>query len=356
MPSVVIVGAGIGGLATAIAMEQHGWDVRVLERWPEVVGVGAALGLWPEAQEVLEEIGVGDAVLAEALPYRDATIRNAHGRWLSDLPLRRIERTSGRPVVLISRARLMAIMLQKLGDRVAIDTGVSVKSVSELQSSADLVVGADGLKSTVRQLLFSDEAKPRPAGFTAWRGVVEDEVEEYGEHWGRGLMFGMTPMEPGRTNWYAAVGKEHMEKVDAVTAPIGLSPLFESWPAQITTALINSSAGSLLRHDVYDLSPHLKSYASGKVVLIGDAAHAMTPSLGQGACQALIDAGALARELQNASGAGTVEAALLRFDALRRKPTQRSVVMSRRLSKLAMARNWRRTRDVIMRASSPLAR
>lgn len=357
MPSAVIVGAGIGGLATAIGLHRSGWDVSVYERWPEVVGVGAALGLWPEAQAVLEEIGVGEAVLSEALPYRHATIRNWQGSRLSDLPLSRIERTWGRPVVLISRARLMAIMLEALRDRVDIHTGVAVDSVAEFQRSADLVVGADGLRSTVRGLHFSDQAQPVPAGFTAWRGVVEDDVDEYGEYWGQGLMFGMTPMEPGRTNWYAAVGREHMPRVNNVERPKDLAVLFDSWPPAIMTALLKSDASSLLRHEVFDLAPHLESFVSGNVVVIGDAAHAMTPSLGQGACQALIDAGVLVREVQRCvQEGGAIAMGLGRFDAQRRRPTQRAVVMSRRLSKLAMARNWTGTRDVMMKASAPLAR
>ncbi|MEV4393352.1 FAD-dependent monooxygenase [Nonomuraea sp. NPDC049607] len=325
--TAVIVGAGIGGLATAVGLRRAGWEVSVLERWPEIRPEGTALGIRPVAQAALDRLGLGGELRRRTVPYRSAQIRRPDGRRLTDLPLERIERKGGAPVLMLSRVSLMEMLLDAVGGS-TVETGADITVPEALRSRYDLVVGADGLRSTVREAFFGAAARPRYSGIVAWRGVAGFEPPVYGETWGAGQVFGITPQEPGSTNWYAAVAtpEGHRESLEELRAR------FSGWHSGVVRVLAEADDGSVLRHEIYDLSPRLRSFVSGNAVLVGDAAHAMTPSLGQGACQALLDAAALTSCLGEARDLGS---ALRRYDGLRRRPAQRVVAMSRLMTRVA---------------------
>ncbi|MFI6485543.1 FAD-dependent monooxygenase [Nonomuraea sp. NPDC050663] len=325
--TAAIVGAGIGGLATAIGLRRHGWQVTVLERWPRIHPEGTALGMRPDAQAALAELGLLDELRRRTVPYRDAHIRTPTGRRIARLPLERIEQKGGSPVLMLSRPSLMTMLLDALGENV-VRTGTDITDLRALRDDHDLVVGADGLRSMVRTSSFGTTTEPAYSGIVAWRGVAGFTPPSYGETWGAGQVFGITPQEPGSTNWYAAVATEEgrEETLDELRAR------FTGWHDPITRILAEADERSVLRHEIYDLSPHLRSFVTGNVALVGDAAHAMTPSLGQGACQALLDAAALTDCLGSGRDVAT---ALREYDARRRKPSQRIVTMSRWMTKLA---------------------
>lgn len=349
--SAAVVGAGVGGLSAAVGLARAGWSVTVLERWPEVVGTGAALGLWPEAQTALAELGLGPALDAVAVPYLGAALRDPTGRRLTPLPLARIRRRTGRDVVLTSRVTLVRLLLEAAtAAGVAVRTGTAITDPDGLAAGHDVVVGADGLRSAVREAYFPGAAAPRDAGFTAWRGSVAGETGAYGETWGAGRVFGLTPMEPGRTNWYAAVRGEQ-PRADAATALRDLRDGYAGWADPIPAVLAATDPASLLQHRVFDLAPALPSYVSGNAVLLGDAAHAMTPMLGQGACQAVVDGVALAGELRDADDVAT---GLRRYDARRRPVTQRLVTASARAARVSLAQRHLGARDALLRAAAPL--
>jgi 2-polyprenyl-6-methoxyphenol hydroxylase-like FAD-dependent oxidoreductase len=338
--TAAIVGAGIGGLATAIGLRRIGWEVTVLERWARVNPEGTALGIRPEAQAALARLGLGRELLARTVPYRQAGIRTPRGRLIAALPLDRIEREGGSPVLMLSRISLMDLLLGTLGES-AVRTGTKIADPEALRGQYDLVVGADGLRSTVRRAYFGTGSRPRYTGIVAWRGVARTSPPFYGETWGAGQVFGITPQEPGSTNWYAAVStpEGHRETLGELRAR------FAGWHEPIPRILAEADEAAVLRHEIYDLSPHLKSFVTGNVALVGDAAHAMTPSLGQGACQALLDADALATCL---GAAGDAESALRAYDAERRRPAQRVVTRSRLMTRLAGHRR-EAPRNLLMR-------
>jgi 2-polyprenyl-6-methoxyphenol hydroxylase-like FAD-dependent oxidoreductase len=349
--SGAVVGAGVGGLSAAVGLARAGWSVTVLERWPQVVGTGAALGLWPEAQSALAELGLGPALDAVAVPYLGAELRDRSGRRLTPLPLARIRRKTGRDVVLTSRVTLMRLLLDAAtGAGAVVRTDTAITDPAALAAEHDVVVGADGLRSAVRAAYFPGAAAPRDAGFTAWRGSVAGETGCYGEMWGPGRIFGLTPMEPGRTNWYAAVRGEQ-PRPDAAAALADLRAGYAGWAAPVPGVLAATDPADLLQHRVFDLAPALASYVSGNAVLLGDAAHAMTPMLGQGACQAVVDGVALARALTTADD---VAAGLRAYDAQRRPATQRLVSASARAARVSLARRHLGARDALLRAAAPL--
>ncbi|MCP3805166.1 FAD-dependent monooxygenase [Allokutzneria sp. A3M-2-11 16] len=321
----VVVGGGIGGLASAVALTRSGWQVEVLERAAEFGEVGAGLAVQPNALRALDALGLGDAVRERASTEAPAGIRAPSGRWLSRTDPGELRRRYGQ-WAMVHRADLLEILHAAIPAD-ALRPGVDVHEVrrdgtvlhSGGTSTGDLVVGADGIRSITRRSVWGEAPAPRYAGYSTWRAISNVPVRESVETWGRGERFGYSPLPDGRTYFYAVVNAPEGEEGGADE----LRRRFAHWHDPIP-ALVNAVEGTaLLRHDTYEL-PNLSSYVAGKAALVGDAAHAMTPNLGQGACQALEDAVVLAA----ADG-------LAEYDRLRRPRTQMVVRRSHRLGVIA---------------------
>jgi 2-polyprenyl-6-methoxyphenol hydroxylase-like FAD-dependent oxidoreductase len=340
--TAVVVGAGVGGLATAIGLRRAGWRTSVLERRPELEHYGAAFALHPPAQDALDRLGVGEAVIRRAVPYRGARIRTPDGRVLASLPMERIERRYGRPELLVPRSHLIDVLLAELaafGD-VPLVLGSPVTDPGPLLAEHDLLVGADGINSAVRTAALGTRSGPRTVGTAVWVGTADFEDGVYGETWGPGRFFGLTPVEPGRTNWYAAV--------PAADAGTPLADLFGDWHDPVPRALAATGAAARVRYEMRHLYPALPSFVhGGRTALVGDAAHAMTPNLGQGACTASLDADALTRAVA-AHGPAGLPAALRAYDRERRRSAQRTAFGARTLHRLVSTRHTR-LRDAVAR-------
>ncbi|MFH8569255.1 FAD-dependent oxidoreductase [Streptomyces sp. NPDC017993] len=341
--SAVVVGAGVGGLATALGLRRAGWAVTILERRTELERYGTAFGIHPTAQAALDRLGVGESFRARAVPYRNARIRTPQGKVMARLPLERIERKAGRPELLISRPYLIDALLAELrafGD-VPLKVGENVSDVHALLADNDLVVGADGIRSAVRAACSGGgRSGPRRLGAVAWIGVADFDSGMYGETWGPGRFFGMTPIEPGRTNWYATVPE--------ATTSQELRRMFEGWHDPIPRILAETDPATWIRYEMRHLFPALPAFVDhGKVALVGDAAHAMTPNLGQGACTAILDAEALTRAVA-AHGTAALPSALRTYDAERRRSAQRIAFASRNLHRF-MSTERTRLRDALIR-------
>lgn len=330
--SAVVVGGGIAGLAAAIALRKIGWRVQVLEQADEFGEVGAAISLWPNALRALDVLDLGDEVRRTGTPEKLGGLRESNGRWLmraDQVPASRYE-----PPILIHRADLIDILVRAL-PRHVLQTATKVRHVynedgraaaeyGDAQADAAIVVGADGIHSTVRRSLFPESKPPRYAGHTCWRFITDrfERPVELTESWGRGEGFGGGQLRDGRVYCYACAWVPEGQRCEDEFAEVRRR--FGRWHTPIPELLSRVDPQRILRNDIYDLPP-LQTYVRGRVALIGDAAHAMTPTLGQGGCQALEDAVVLAAAL---SSLQDVETALRRYDA-RRDRTQRIARQSR---------------------------
>ncbi|MGJ6967080.1 FAD-dependent monooxygenase [Streptosporangium sp. G11] len=337
--TAVIVGGGIGGLAVAVALRRRGWRVEVCERATEFTEIGAGLSLWPNALRALAALGLGDRVRELGAVEAGGGVRDRAGRWLARTDNAEIERRFGMPLVVVHRADLVRTLVEALPGKTLRpattvtgihedgDTVVAEHDRGSLR--ADVVVGADGLRSTARSLGWPGARPPRYAGYTAWRMITEPlpaPLASGAANWGRGERFGYTSMPGDRVYCFATA-----------TVPAGgagpdgewaeLRRRFGKWAEPIPTLLDAVPEADVLRHDIYDLPP-LPGYVGGRVALLGDAAHAMTPNLGQGACQALEDAVVLASCLDRAPD---IASGLACYDRRRRSRTQDVVRRSARL-------------------------
>jgi 2-polyprenyl-6-methoxyphenol hydroxylase-like FAD-dependent oxidoreductase len=324
----VIAGAGIGGLAAAVALHRRGIDVTVLEHADRPQAAGAALSVWPNALRALDRLGIGNDVRAHAALGGDSGIRRPDGRWLARSRLGpAIEARFGDPLALVHRGLLADLLLAALpadtvrygiaatGVEPGRDQAPSVLHTNGGELPADLVVAADGIRSALRPVLQPAAPGPRYAGYTAWRMVVPDPGgTEPAETWGDdGQRFAVLPIRGGHCYCYATA-----DVPAGTTFPDDADELrrrFTTWHAPIGALLAPLTRDNVLRNDIEELPP-LPAMHAGRTALLGDAAHAMTPDLGQGACQAIEDAVVLAA-LVDPSDPATVPEALVRYTTAR---------------------------------------
>jgi 2-polyprenyl-6-methoxyphenol hydroxylase-like FAD-dependent oxidoreductase len=338
----VVAGAGIGGLTAAVALRRQGWDVTVFERAAALEPVGAGLGLGPNALHALDAIGLGDEVRGFSAIEGDGGIRRPDGRWLVRTELSAITARFGDPQLMTLRADLVRLLAGRLPDG-TLRTGVTVTSVvagdanqrarvttSAGEVDAGLVVAADGIRSPIRAALFPGHPGPRYSGCTTWRFVAPRPARSPSpaETWGRGTLFGTFPLADGRVYCYAAAFAPAGTRYDDEAAE--LKRRFGGWHDPIPGLIGSVSPEQVLHDDVYWMADPLPAYHHGRVAILGDAAHAMTPHLGQGACQAIEDAVVLA----SVAGPGTTPD-LAAYTAARLRRTQQVVRGSYRAMRLS---------------------
>jgi 2-polyprenyl-6-methoxyphenol hydroxylase-like FAD-dependent oxidoreductase len=334
---VLVVGGGIGGLAAANALQRVGIEVAVFERAPELSEIGAALGVQTSAVKALRRLKLADEVIEkgeEVERYEGWAL--GRDQLLIYWPQGEISRKLGEPTLVIHRVDLLDILKQGVeGDVVNLNsnfvgyeedaTGVTAKFDDGRQERGALLIGADGIRSTVRRQLFGEPETPiRYAGFIVWRGITKFQSPLFPDglmrqYVGRGRIFGTWHVSGGRTFWIAsavmppggtdAPGGRKQEILDwYARAQDPIKPLIEATPEE-----------TILRNDTIDLKP-LTRWSSRRVTLLGDSAHACIQVTGQGAGQAIEDAAVLAKRLAGApslSDGDAIQTALASYEANR---------------------------------------
>ncbi|MBE2999560.1 FAD-dependent monooxygenase [Nocardiopsis sp. HNM0947] len=339
---VVVVGAGIAGVGAARAAHRAGHRVRVLERAPALRTGGYAIVLWPNGAAVLGDLGVDTSVVGHRLSALDA--HDARGRALVEVDTARLERRLGGPTVCVRRSELIAHLAEGLpqeafvfGARVSgIEQdagGVRVHTENGQSLTADLVVGADGVNSRVRTAVFGEgAAQAAPTGVATWQGLVRLPLELGSRSrmfMGRQGMVGLHPAGDGVVQWLIDLpwDRERSER-DPVRALAGLRERYSGWAEPVRTLL------SILGPQDVEVFPHRRHPAPlcwnrGRVALVGDAAHAMSPVMALGAGQALEDVGALTEVLAaDPGGDGDPGAALERYGRGRERRAVRAATIA----------------------------
>ncbi|MEU8653785.1 FAD-dependent monooxygenase [Streptomyces sp. NPDC048737] len=352
----VVAGGGIGGLTAAVGLSRRGWRVTVCERAPVLTGTGAGIVLAPNALRALDSIGLGPGLWAgDALPGQ-VGLRTPDGTWLSRPDGGTVSARYGLPARAVHRGFLIGTLAAALPPDV-VRLGVSVTGVADTGDTvvvrtsagdlrADVVLAADGIRSVLRGQLFPAHRGLRHAGEAGWRAVLPGAglpPQQAAETWGRGERFGVVPLADGRVYVYATT----VTTATTVSGPgarpeetdhhAELTRRFGAWHDPIPALLDRLGQRGpdpvgILRHDFHELAAPLPRMHLGRVALLGDAAHAMTPNLGQGGCQAIEDAVVAAHLLASADD---VPASLAAYTRARHRRTTRISRRSRRVGELA---------------------
>ena len=370
--TATVVGGGIAGLASAIGLAQAGWRVTVLERAPAFGEVGAGLATTGNGMTALAALGLGDASREAAYQTGTAGMVDQAGRWIMRMPDTRDDPTAVTTIWGLQRQRLHGVLraAAAAADGVELVTGADVAAVNPGTPEGDraevswrtantghragtaLIVAADGARSAVRAQLFPT-VPARYSGSTSWRAIIQDTDSEdrLVQAWGPGTEFGSLRVSPAEIYWYGYFrnpeGAVFADELAAARAR------FAGWAPWVRAMVDATPAERLMRHDVYHLPGGLPNYANGRVVFVGDAAHAMLPTAGQGAATALEDGVCVGRMIAApVRDGGDMAAALAAFDRARRprcRQIARTAIMSARFG-CDLGGGWRQpVRNAIFR-------
>jgi 2-polyprenyl-6-methoxyphenol hydroxylase-like FAD-dependent oxidoreductase len=362
--STIVVGGGIGGLSLARELTRRGLAVTVLDRAPKLVAVGAGIIMNPNAMAVLEGNGLAAAVRSESAPYLARDTFDHRGRWLATRDYRRLY-ASGRLAegALVHRAHLQqclwdgvpagTVHLDAPVTELAADPqGVRVRTEGGDTVAGDVLVGADGIRSLVRARVFGAR-EPLYLGYRSHRFVVEnrDGLEHFTEFLGRGQCVGLVPIGGGRLYVWTTFTSPRESRAVGLEDPGALRRLF----GQFTDDRVGRAFAQLVSTDAVVCTEleevRQDPWVTGRVALLGDAAHAISPGMGQGAGMAMEGAAVLAEELDRADrGEQDPAAALARYAARRHARVETIRTLSRAVIERGQLQNplacWARNRRV----------
>ncbi len=337
--SVAIIGAGIGGLTTALALKKHNITFTVYEAANELKPVGAGIILANNAMQVFRHLGIHREIERIGNPLYFTTLSQPDFSPLTRVDLKPFEQEFGVQNHTIHRADLHKILVDAVGQN-NIKLNKRLKNVSRekqqfriefednSQETHEYLIGADGIKSKVRTTLFGYEDY-RDAKQLCWRGVTEFDIPDPYKHelveaWGKGKRFGFVPLRNNRVYWYLLINKS--------MGTLSSSPLeFSGDFLPIADAVMRKTPKEkIIAAALYDLKP-FAYWSQPNVCLLGDAAHATTPNLGQGACQAVEDAYVLYKLLEK----NDLKTSIQLYPKIRLKKAHSIVNTSWKVGKLA---------------------
>ncbi len=342
--NVVIIGAGMGGLTTGIALKKFGHQVRIFEQTEKILPVGAAISLWSNGVKCLNYLGLTDKIAKlggqmDDLAYVDGLTGDVMTQF-SLLPL--IEEVGQRPYP-VARADLQNMLMDEFG-RDQIYLGKKMVSLEDKadyvevhfadgsSTQADLLIGADGTHSLTRTYVLGQQVQRRYAGYVNWNGLVEISedlapAQQWTTYVGEGKRASLMPVADGKFYFFLDVplpagldnNRDEYKKL--------LKQYFVDWCQPVQQLIERLEPQKTNRVEIHDIEPFTQFY-KGRVVILGDAAHSTTPDIGQGGCQAMEDAIYLARSLQiNTLG---LEDALRRYQNKRNERANELVLRARK--------------------------
>jgi 2-polyprenyl-6-methoxyphenol hydroxylase-like FAD-dependent oxidoreductase len=344
----VIIGAGIAGLSAAIALKNIGIDALVVEASKIIRPVGAGLSLAANAIEALRHLKISEEVIKNGRELESFTLFDKYGKVIKKV---NTQPTNSKTIIrnfTIHRAKLHEVLLSKISPE-NILTGQRSISMSETADGIQIImedgtilltkylIVAEGIHSPLRKAITSD-ANVRYSGYTCWRGIVDNSelnINETSETWGKEGRFGIVPLANNQIYWFACKNTREQNSDFKNYTLNDLLNNFKDYHPPIIKIIKTTCPGSLIWGDICDIEP-LQKFAYGNTLLIGDAAHATTPNMGQGACMAIEDAVILANCLTQNS---RVSEAFRSFEKRRLTRTHKIVNDSWRLGKIAQIEN-----------------
>jgi 2-polyprenyl-6-methoxyphenol hydroxylase-like FAD-dependent oxidoreductase len=345
---ITIIGAGIAGLTTAIVLKQIGKSFIVFESTAEIKAVGAGLGMGANAIKAFDKLGIKQEVIQRGRFLESFTIYDRKGKKITRTDNAALSEKYGVDNFTIHRAELHKLLLSKLDNQ---NIQVNKKALDFEQKQDSLIIKfADGSSHETRFLICAEgihshfrrklkpQSLPRYAGYSCWRSVIENSslnISETSETWGNGRRFGIVPLADNKIYWFACINGPENDSRFRNFKISDLQKYFIDFHDPIPAILEQTKDEDLLWNDIIDIEP-ISQYAYKNILLIGDAAHATTPNLGQGACQAIEDAVILANEIQKKAD---ISNAFEQFEKRRLKRTHFVTNTSWRIGKIAQIQN-----------------
>lgn len=339
----IIIGAGIGGLTTGLALRQAGYTVEVYDRVHQLRPAGAGISLWSNGVKVMNRLGLGRQLAAIGGQMNRMAYRSHRDQPLSEIDLQPLfERVGQRPYP-VARTDLQQVLLDAFGPE-NVQLGMKCVAVEQddeqvtaifedgYQTTGDLLVGADGVHSTVRSHVLGYPVSRRYANYVNWNGLVAASPDLCpADLWviyvGEAKRASMMPVGGDRFYFFFGAPMEEGTQVEPLHRREELAKLFAGWPDPVQRLIERLNPMETNRLEIGDLDP-LERLVRGRVALLGDAGHATTPTLGQGGCQAMEDAEVLTRYLVTTNI--SVADALKRYEAARQERTATLTLKARR--------------------------
>jgi 2-polyprenyl-6-methoxyphenol hydroxylase-like FAD-dependent oxidoreductase len=341
MDAITIVGGGIAGLALAATLDPERFRVTVHEQRNTLLSVDTSLAMWPGAQRALDAVGILPEIRAAGSGLEAMALRDTSGKaWL---------RAGAPGLIGVSRADLLRLL-----DAAVPETVARVHGTVTSLPDTDLLVGADGVHSVVRRSRWGPRSVERLRPYIALRGIISGpaSTNEGGEYWGRGELFGVAPASRQRTYWYASFRSDLGPGGIDVAAALELTRhRFSDKAPGIRRVLSEAVPDGTIAQRIWTV-PGLAGYVRGGSVLVGDAAHGMTPNLGRGACEALVDSVTLA-ELLNSR---PFPQALTAYNKRRLVRSQALRVASSAMTRVALTESAQPFRDRCLGLAGRLSR
>jgi FAD-dependent urate hydroxylase len=356
--NVIIIGAGIGGLTAGIALHQAGYQVKLFDRVRELRPVGAGISLWSNGVKVLNRLGLGEQIdriggRMEQMQYRSMT-----GDLLNDIDLYPLINSVGQRPYPVARADLQQLLLDAFPGPVTLnaacvgveqdDTGVTALFEDGSSVRGDVLVAADGVRSILRTYVLGEPVAPCYGGYVNWNGLVPiNETLAPSHTWmiyvGDHKRASLMPVAGDRFYFFFDVPLSLGQTPDPAGIQAELSSHFTGWAEPVQNLIQTLNPSQTNRLEIHDVGP-IDRMVRGRVALLGDAAHATCPDLGQGGCQAMEDALVLTRYLLTTNI--SVSDALLRYEAERIPRTHDIVQKARKRAEQihgkepAMTQQW----------------
>lgn len=353
MDSISIIGGGIGGLTLGNILKQNNLDFAIYESAPELKPVGSGIMMAINAMQIFDRLGLKEKIETAGNIIHGISITDKKLKLISTTNVLELEKKYNSCNVAIHRAELQRILAENISfENIQLNHSLSKISKEEdfilnfengNKIESKIVFGADGIKSKVRNQMIQ-LGKIRTANQICWRGLVDLELPEKFHHeaieaWGKGKRFGFVKMSEKKLYWYAVINQTKYQN------NLQLVDYFNDFHPLILTIIEATSSENIIINEIVDLSPIPKWY-SKNLCLIGDSAHATTPNMGQGACQAVEDAYIIGKLLENSKNYNQI---FEEFQKIRRKKVDNVVRTSWKIGKISQWENGNSLRNVLMK-------